>query len=87
MRREAPRGDLDATLRAVRRFGRRQWLKVAAGGKARLLQAALRPGDRVLERLGGMGRGVLGRGSAVSWASRRCSAPSGSGAWVEVARW
>ena len=50
--RSAPCGDLDATLRAVRRFARRQWLKVAAGAKARLLQAALRPGDRVLERPG-----------------------------------
>ncbi|CAK9080040.1 unnamed protein product [Durusdinium trenchii] len=45
-----PRGDLSALLATVKRFaGEKEWLKVAGGSKARLLQAVLRPGDRILE--------------------------------------
>ncbi|CAE8633249.1 unnamed protein product, partial [Polarella glacialis] len=50
VRRQAPQGDLEAVLSAMRDFAQqREWLKVAGGAKARLLEAVLRPGDVVLE--------------------------------------
>ena len=41
-----PRGDLSALLATVKRFaGEKEWLKVAGGSKARLLQAGDSSGD------------------------------------------
>jgi len=50
LHRRAGREDLAAVLAATEAFvGERKWLKVMGGRKARLLQACLAPGDRVLE--------------------------------------
>ncbi|CAJ1461024.1 unnamed protein product [Effrenium voratum] len=49
VQRRAPRGQLHAVLNEVRHFARKEWLKLAAGAKASVLRAVLRPGDAVLE--------------------------------------
>ncbi|CAE8700028.1 unnamed protein product [Polarella glacialis] len=50
LRQNAATGDLDGAIAAFERFVREcQWLKVAGGQKARLLENSVHPGDRVVE--------------------------------------
>uniref|UniRef100_A0A7S4UQX4 catechol O-methyltransferase n=1 Tax=Alexandrium monilatum TaxID=311494 RepID=A0A7S4UQX4_9DINO len=50
IRRLAPRGDADATLRTIERFAReRRWLKIAGGKKGRPLLSSVQRGDRIVE--------------------------------------